>query len=463
MLKWKWYDWVRDICNAALAVALMLLSIRYSGILTDFYSRLTGFGISEVREDRRGADPGVNELWMKRIRGSKDPSIIGTLSRGWFVAANENLDHLFENDQKVKLEVLLLDPFGKVWRSRVDTEEAFEKVLHETTVVFWNLKELMEKHPGRLMLKLYDSEPISCVLARGAIYLGLYLPQTSRKDVPEFTISTGSFLGKQVEESIKKIREKSPMVSGQDLEKYRETMVKYSSSSSEAFWSDPDVFCDFCKETRGLPSEFSRRFPGCDRRLIEYGEHLLLAPSLGQLAPDHILILSKQHLTSSAQLGGAALKEIAGLFKKLQSDIGENKKILFFEHGVPVEGSAYGGCGICHCHVHALSVPSGVATANKLETFLSAKKCFFSRNDVDEWSDITRFAKDSYLSVQEGDQRPSVFLFQQGVRVPSQLMRQFVAEECLQKKDWDWRSMDDDLEDIQRACQPLQKLRERNV
>src|SRR5207247_720909 len=69
---WKWPDWVRDITNAFLAVAIMILSIRYGGILTDFYSKLTGFGISEVRVDRRGADSESTERWMDRISGSKE-------------------------------------------------------------------------------------------------------------------------------------------------------------------------------------------------------------------------------------------------------------------------------------------------------------------------------------------------------------------------------------------------------
>src|SRR5258706_4713940 len=71
---WKltWYDWVRDITNAVLAVAITLLSIRYGGILTDFYSKLTGFGISEVRVDRHGADPMLTKLWIDRIQGSEE-------------------------------------------------------------------------------------------------------------------------------------------------------------------------------------------------------------------------------------------------------------------------------------------------------------------------------------------------------------------------------------------------------
>jgi len=290
---WKWPDWVRDVTNAFLAVAITILSIRYSGILTDFYSRLTGFGISEVREDRRGADSESTDRWITRISGSTETEIIGTLSRGWFVVAYDNLDNLLSTSEKMKLKICLLDPFGKVWRSKVESgQDDYKKFLHEADQVFWNLRELMKRHSGRVSVQLYDSEPISCVLARGAIYLGLYLPRTSRKTIPEFTISNGSFLGSKVAESITRIRSAAPSVKHDVLEDYRNIMVKYNNVAKEEFWSDPDVYCDFCKEPKLFPSEVSRRYP----KLIDGGriairkEHCFIVPTLGQLVEDHALV-----------------------------------------------------------------------------------------------------------------------------------------------------------------------------
>src|SRR2546421_2106464 len=75
---WTWPEWVRDITNAGLAVALMIISIWYGGVLTNFYDKLTGFGISEVRVDRHGADPMLTKLWLDRIRGSEEVTIVGT-------------------------------------------------------------------------------------------------------------------------------------------------------------------------------------------------------------------------------------------------------------------------------------------------------------------------------------------------------------------------------------------------
>jgi hypothetical protein len=461
-LKWRWYDWVRDITNAILAVAFMLLSIRYGGILTDFYSKLTGFGISEVREDRRGADSSVNELWINRILDENEPLIVGTLSRGWFVTAYENLEHLLSNDKRVTLLVCLLDPFGRISRARIESgQDKYEKFLHETQGVFWNLRDLMRKHDKRVSLQLYDSEPISCVVARGAMYLGLYLPETSRKEVPEFTISTGSFLGKKVYESISKIRDASPSVSSEVLEEYRKTMLTHSNTSRETFLSDPDVFCDFCKERRGLPSEFSRRFPKFGERgsrLTSFGRHFFLVPSLGQLVEDHSLMVSNQHVTSSAQLGVEALKEITDFFDRIkQVQPAGQRDRLFFEHGVPLEGSTYGGCGICHCHIHSLSLP-GSFEVDLLENFLTKKGYSLEKKPIKSWDEVVQFRKDSYMCVQSATNSPTVFVFALNTRVESQLMRQFVAESFLSQKEWDWRSRIDNPVTLQAACERLRSV-----
>jgi hypothetical protein len=61
---------LKGMLDAMFAVALMILSIRYSGVLTDFYERLTGFGITNVRVNRHGQDPTLTELGLS---ASLDP------------------------------------------------------------------------------------------------------------------------------------------------------------------------------------------------------------------------------------------------------------------------------------------------------------------------------------------------------------------------------------------------------
>jgi hypothetical protein len=440
----NWPDWVRDITNASLAVAITILSIRYGGILTDFYSKLTGFGISEVREDRRGADSESTDRWIGRIRGSKEILIVGTLSRGWFVVAYDNLDDLLAGNDKTRLNVALLDPFGKIWRSKIEShQDDYKKFLHEANQVFWNLRELMKKHGNRVSVQLYDSEPISCVIARGAIYLGLYLPRTSRKTIPEVTISSGSFLGSKVSESITRIEAAAPPVKAETLEEYRNIMLRHSNTTKEEFWSDPDVFCDFCKEQRAIPSEISRLYPKLidGSRIVFENEHFFIAPTLGPLVDDHALIVTRRHLTSSAKVQKAGMVQLNEITAKLLANAEtQNKSHLLFEHGVPSDGGGYGGCGICHCHIHSLLIPADYNPIEKLKTFLDEKNCKFESKNLTAWEEIGELAEKSYLCIQVGKTPPVVFIFKSGERVESQLMRQFLAKDCPgARKQWNWR------------------------
>jgi hypothetical protein len=442
-LGWKWPDWLRDIGNAGLAVAIMIISIWYGGILTDFYSKLTGFGISEVRIDRGGADSQSTPTWIKRISATEKVQIVGTLSRGWFVIAYDNLDDLIDKDPKVRLTICLLDPFGKVWRSKIESgQDDYKKFLHEADGVFWNLYKLLTKYENRVSIRLYDSEPISCVLARGAIYLGLYLPKTSRKTIPEFTISSGSFLGSKVTESIMRIENSAPSVSAEVLAEYRNTLLIHNNTSKEEFWSDSNVSCDFCKERRGFPSEVSRRHPDLidGSRIAFNKDHFFVIPSLGQLLDDHALIVTCSHITSSARLEREAIDQLDQIFSKLVEKAGKGMSQMFFEHGVPDDGGGYGGCGVCHCHIHSLSVPSDYRPLDALEKFLIDKGCKPERKDLGSWRQIQEAKAHSYLCVQVGTTAPTVFIFKPGERVQSQLMRQFVAKHCPgSQEEWDWR------------------------
>jgi diadenosine tetraphosphate (Ap4A) HIT family hydrolase len=461
----KWPDWLRDTASAILVVAITILSIAYSEILTNYYTMLTGFGISEVREDRRGADSESTDRWMRRISGSNETTIVGTLSRGWFVVAYDNLENLLNSGDKSKLNICLLDPFGKVWRSKIESgQDDYKKFLHEANQVFWNLRELVRKHPGRVVVRLYDSEPISCVLARGAIYLGLYLPLTSRKTIPEFRISSGSFLGNKVSEAIGRINAAAPCVKAAVLEEYRNIMVNHSSAPREEFWNDAKVYCDFCKEQRHFPSELSRRYPALvdGGRIAAQSEHFFVVPTLGQLVDDHALIVTREHVTSSAKLQKDGIAQLAKLMEKLIANAeSQQKKQLFFEHGVPVDGTGHGGCGICHCHVHTLSVPSDYNPLEKLQIFLTDKNCKFETKSLKEWAEIGTHAEQSYLSVQVGKESPTAFVFKAGERIESQLMRQFLAANCPgSREQWDWRKGGLTKTDVLTAAEPTKEIQD---
>lgn len=196
---------------------------------------------------------------------------------------------------------------------------------------------------------------------------------------------------------------------------------------------------------------------GVGHGLTGFATFLVLG-SLGQMVTDHALIVSNAHLTSSAQLNKEAIQELNQILSKLQA-LAENSRRghLVFEHGVPSEGTSYGGCGICHCHIHSLPVekPDYNPTPD-LEAFLRKKNCKFERRDLSSWDEIRELAKNSYLCVKVGKNAPAVFVFDFGQRVESQLMRQFLAENCPNAKtDWDWRSTKDNAEELQKTCERI--------
>jgi diadenosine tetraphosphate (Ap4A) HIT family hydrolase len=439
---------VENALNALFAVALMILSIRYSGVLNDFYQRLTGFGITDIRVNRHGQDPTLTEIWMKRIGGSNDIQIVGTLSRGWFRIAGENLGDLLSRSDKVHIRVYLLDPFGTIWRGLIATgTQRHSTFVDDATEVFRTLQELAKDYPKQFLVHLYDTEPMSFVKAAGTIYLGLYLPRTSRKEIPECTISEGSFLGQKVIESARKLMVTAPHIEASKIGEYRHIMQTHSVDTSYAFWADPKVTCDFCKEIDARPSTFSRRHTEIKSRLVATGTGFIL-PSLGPLVPGHALLLPREHVTSLARLNDSvAFGEItsrADEWAQKIASIGETP--LMFEHGTPSDDNTHGGCGICHCHLHLVPLPhvEGAVVYSRLKAFLVTGGYPSDFIDADNWDALHTYADQAYLAVRVGNDKLRVLPLRNEA-VQSQLLRRFVAEELLPAApNWDWRDAESD-------------------
>jgi diadenosine tetraphosphate (Ap4A) HIT family hydrolase len=438
---------VKGLGDAAFAVALVIVTIWYGGIITDFYSKLTGFGITDIRVNRRGQDPELTAVWMERIRDSREITIVGTLSRGWFIVTYEHLDVLLkEQSDLMKFDVFLLDPFGKIWRAMVDSGYPHDVFLDEAIAVFRSVHDLARDHE-KVHVHLYDTDPMSCVIARGAIYLGLYLPRTSKRQIPEFTISVGSFLGDKIGESVRQLRNSAPRVNPKTIETYRNLMKSHSAAPREEFWNDPLVYCDFCKESNDLPSAFARRYVGFqESRIIPVGEDFYITPSLGPLVPDHALLVPRVHVTSSARLESHALRELVSIVEKWSKKTAEKTMVpLILEHGTPSEDTAHGGCGICHCHLHLLAIQPEKSHDfyDRLQEFLREKKYEIQVSDLASWNNVKELANEAYIGVRLGTENPKVFRFGHGVQLESQLMRKFVASKLVAGGvNWDWRVED---------------------
>jgi len=446
-------SWVKEAMTAIFPVTLLILSLHYGGLLTEFYERITHFGILNARDDRKGQDAVRTPEWIDRISRSKEVVIVGTVSKGWFVTAFDDLEQfLQQNENSIdSFDIYLLDPFGETWRSRIQYGlETYQKFWRDVWQILDNLEKVL-RH-SCVSLYFYDSEPLSCVVARGLIYLGLYLPRTDRKEVPELTISISSYLGDKIyNESIKKLRHAAPPVMPKELSHYTKIMSDHIESSTDKFWDDRRVHCDFCKETMNLPTAFSRRFPGFGDRVVHSTTSFRLVPTIRPITPEHALLVSSHHVTSSAQLDPEALQEAATFQDSWAEKMQKQSKTAFvFEHGVPFESTSYGGCGICHCHIHLLSTGTNPTDLPaRLELFLGTKGYSPRRHDLESWADLEKFRNDPYIAVRVGSSKTAfVFVFDHAEHVESQLMRQFAAStEDATKNEWDWRSPleEDDL------------------
>lgn len=458
--------WFKEAMTAIFPVALLILSLHYGGLLTEFYARITHFGILNARDDRKGQDATRTPEWIERISRSKEVVIIGTVSKGWFVNAFDDLDRfLEENNHAIKsFDIYLLDPFGETWRSRIQYGvETYPKFWRDVWQILDNSGKAL-RH-SQVKLYFYDSEPLSCVVARGLIYLGLYLPRTDRKEVPELTISVSSYLGDKIyNESIKRLRRSAPPVTLTELAHYNKIMSDYIESSADKFWDDRRVHCDFCKEADKLPTAFSRRFPNFGERVVHKTPNFRLVPTIRPLTPEHALLVSSRHVTSSAQLDAEVLREASNFQDSWAEQMRKQGKIAFvFEHGVPFESTSYGGCGICHCHIHVLSTVIDPAELPRgLEAFLETKGYSPRRHDLESWMELERFRDDPYIAIRVGsDKTASVFVFDHAEHVESQLMRQFAASaEGAKKNEWDWRAALDD-EELDREQVELRKAMNR--
>lgn len=89
-----------------------------------------------------------------------------------------------------------------------------------------------------------------------------------------------------------------------------------------------------------------------NRKLIETAQFVVL-PSLGPLAPGHVMVVSKGHCDSLAAMGADAIHEYESLAVRLRAaPLLRNNDPLEAEHG-SAPGDKAGAC-VVHTHVHWL-------------------------------------------------------------------------------------------------------------
>jgi diadenosine tetraphosphate (Ap4A) HIT family hydrolase len=188
--------------------------------------------------------------------------------------------------------------------------------------------------------------------------------------------------------------------------------------------ADPEANCVFCE-----PRELF---------VFDIGQPLgkgtvILKAARGMLLPGYLLTVTREHITSFAELPSSELAEIDSLFTHVETELGEKFGTYFrFEHGSDNVQQCRAGAGACieHAHQHHIPAPD-------------AAEYILSQGHPDkhklDWQKLSSFED---IAAFRG--APYMYLGYAGVHyavadpgVPSQWVRRQVAK-VRQLPEWDW-------------------------
>lgn len=198
--------------------------------------------------------------------------------------------------------------------------------------------------------------------------------------------------------------------------------------------------CPFCSEHSGKrDNQFYMsigRQIGCKSRILLETDNWYAIPTMGSLTVGYILLVTKQHYLSLANLDSNLFFEMLNLKKSVEDFLFKKLGMhcIAFEHGTTNSYST-GANSVDHVHLHILPFSRPVwneIIKNIPETTVNTVKSY---NDLFEvWK---KNIPDTYLLFQDLDQK--LYYISDSSNMPSQLFRKCLAP-YLGANCWDWRS-----------------------
>jgi ATP adenylyltransferase len=182
--------------------------------------------------------------------------------------------------------------------------------------------------------------------------------------------------------------------------------------------------CSFCDEFKSR--ELILNEDNLGNRILYETKNFLVIPSLGSFVEGYLLIASKEHYLSMASLPKHLYQELEDVQNRVKEVLTKHYSLpLFFEHGPITENKA--GCCVDHAHIHAL--PVQIDLVKLVNEELSSKQ-------IDTYVDLNEINY-PYLFIEgnEGDKQ----LFEIDHPVPSQYLRQIIAEQLGFPEKYDWK------------------------
>lgn len=195
-------------------------------------------------------------------------------------------------------------------------------------------------------------------------------------------------------------------------------------------------FCDeyACSNESQFYVEVGSKIGRGSRVLLET-DNWYVIPSLGSLTVGYVLLVTKQHYLSLANIGHELFTEMLDLKKNVE-DILYDKlgmRCIAFEHGT-VNADSKGANSVDHVHVHILPFSQPVWQDIALDIPQMHFDVVNSYQDLySGWEEVL---PNSYLLFQDLDQK--IYYVSDASNMPSQLFRKCLAP-YVGADHWDWR------------------------
>jgi len=189
--------------------------------------------------------------------------------------------------------------------------------------------------------------------------------------------------------------------------------------------------CPLCAEINGNPEydQYKQVAPSnLPNRILYSSDNFIVIPALCPLHERHLLLLTRDHFLNFSQIPPASFAEFSLLFSFLKKILTTSyERPIIFEHGPLSEKRNAGSC-ITHAHIHILPLK------NDIEPQLSTD---FKKNEAQGVGEITiQEQKIPYIFYQ--NQNGDSFIYEVNDNLPSQYIRQLIAESIGKPDIWDW-------------------------
>jgi diguanylate cyclase (GGDEF)-like protein len=198
------------------------------------------------------------------------------------------------------------------------------------------------------------------------------------------------------------------------------------------------AICRFCPELAGevRSSEFHAVTEGrIPVRYVRQSDNFAVFPALGHIVPGHLLLTTKRHWLSMAQIVPDLFDELEGLLAATRSRLMHlyGADVLVYEHG---QVSPENQCGACVDHAHLHIVPI-VPPAD--DTVRSRLREAHAEHEIGVFEELPALAArgEGYLLLQDTRGRRYYY---DAPMVPSQYLRKVTCEAMRLEHRWDWRA-----------------------